>query len=559
MAENKTKQGLLSRLYHGLKPSDQNGVNELPENGVYDDPSALRDILDDSKDDNAGAETSPLITPFPSLRSEGYVLFDQMALDPTIDSALKMHVANALSAKTDTGEILFIQSKGDTDNKIVEDLRNTVGKWLNDHGESVAYQTAKYGINYVRPYMEQGKGIVHIRYDHYTHPAFIKQYERAGLPCGFTSKYNRSLERDGVLKLMVPWRYVAFKIPNWGNQGNNYIEPLRISPLEFDIDDDDFMNEEPIESQDYGSSLIRTAHDPWTDLNEATIALTQSRQNSAKRDRFITIQTGNKNPALAAKFYNTIMTQLKRKLHLSSRRSALRGSLSTIDNHVLPVPADGSGSVNIQTEQSEVNISAIEDVNFHINRLASALGADKSLLGFTDDMSGGLGDGGWFTQSMIAAIKANQIRRAIKIGAEKLCELHVLMKWGKVYTEADKPWRLEFNSLNNALEREEATARESRANFATTVLTVMQMLDPEMNKFDFEKTSNWLFTDVMRVSEDTFKGIVKAIKNTENGDAGEVGNVLDSVMSDIPAESAKEIKSIVYGCIAELMETSSNE
>nr|WP_269154205.1 portal protein [Photobacterium carnosum] len=506
-------------------------------------------MLNDDNDDKSGIETNTLITPFPCNRTEGYVVFDNMALDPTIDSALKMHVANALSAKTDTGEILFIQSAKNADDKIVTDLRNTIGKWLNENIESIAYQTAKYGINYVRPYMDQGKGIVHIRYDHYTHPAYITQYERAGLPCGFTSKYQRVLEREGIIKLMVPWRYVAFKIPKWGD-GNNYVEPLRINPLTFDIDDDDFMNEEPIESQDYGSSLIRTAFDPWTDLNESTLSLNQSRQNAAKRDRFITIQTGNKNPALAAKYYNTIMTQLKRKLHLSSRRSALRGHISTIDNHVLPVPADGSGSLNIQTEQSEVNISAIEDVNFHINRLCSALGADKSLLGFTDDMSGGLGEGGWWTQSMIAAIKANQIRRAIKIGSERLCELHVLMKWGKVYTEADKPWRLEFNSLNNVLEREEATARDSRANFATTVLTVMQMLDPEMNKFDFNQTANWLFTDVMRVNEDTFKGLIKAI---DSGNKKEINDVLDSVSN---TSDKNELESMIYNCIANLMETS---
>ncbi|SKA52922.1 portal protein [Photobacterium toruni] len=547
MTATTKKQSLLSRLYLGLKSSDQEAVNELPANSSYYDPSGIHHLLDDD-DDKSGIETNTLITPFPCNRTEGYVVFDRMANDPTIDSALKMHVANALSAKTDTSEILFIQSTKNADDKIVSDLRNTIGKWLNENIESIAYQTAKYGINYVRPYMDQGKGIVHIRYDHYTHPAYVTQYERAGLPCGFTSKYQRVLEREGIIKLMVPWRYVAFKIPKWGD-GNNYVEPLRINPLAFDIDDDDFMNEEPIESQDYGSSLIRTAFDPWTDLNESTLSLNQSRQNAAKRDRFITIQTGNKNPALAAKYYNTIMTQLKRKLHLSSRRSALRGHISTIDNHVLPVPADGSGSLNIQTEQSEVNISAIEDVNFHINRLCSALGADKSLLGFTDDMSGGLGEGGWWTQSMIAAIKANQIRRAIKIGSERLCELHVLMKWGKIYTETDKPWRLEFNSLNNVLEREEATARDSRANFATTVLTMMQMLDPDMNKFDFNKTANWLFTDVLRVNEDTFKGLITAI---DSGNKDEINKVLDSV-SD--ASNRNELKSLIYGCIADLMET----
>ncbi len=548
MAENKKKRSLLSRLFHAMVDDDQNGHLELAESGFdYEDAGKVDELLG-KEGAHSESETEKLIEPFPRNRRAGYLRFEEMAVDPTIDSALKMHVANALSAKTDTGEILFIASTKDGgDDKIVKDLRNTVGRWLNDNAEAVAFQAAKYGLSYVRPYTEPQKGITHIRFDHYTHPAHIRCYERAGLLCGYTSKYQRSLEKKGMVELIEPWKFIPFKIPKWDGHGSTLIEPVRLNPLAFDINDDDYLNEEPIETQDYGSSLLRSAYDPWVDLNEAILSLNSARQNAAKRDRFITIQTGKKNPTLAAQYYNTILGALKRKLNLSAKRSAKRGHISTIDNHILPVTADGSGQVNIQTEQSDVNISHIEDVNFHVNRLCSALGVDKSLVGFTEDMAGGLGEGGWWTQSMVAAIKANLIRRAIKAGAERLCEIHVLMKWGKVYTESDKPWRIEFNSLNNVLEREEATARESRINFAVSVVTLMQMLDPELNKFNFKQTSNWLFTDVLRVNEETFKQLIEAAKE---GDKDEVDKVLDSVSDP---DSHNQLKTMIYSCIAELM------
>lgn len=51
-----------------------------------------------------------------------------------------------------------------------------------------------------------------------------------------------------------------------------------------------------------------------------------------------------------------------------------------------------------------------------MKRLGGALGVDPSLLGFGDMLSGGLGDGGFFRVSVLAAVKANLIRAAIRDG-----------------------------------------------------------------------------------------------------------------------------------------------
>jgi len=79
------------------------------------------------------------------------------------------------------------------------------------------------------------------------------------------------------------------------------------------------------------------------------------------------------------------------------------------------------------------DIQGIEDVTFHINRLGSAVGIDPSLLGFGEQLSGGLGDGGFFRVSILASIKAQMLRTAVKTGLERLFEIHVAYKYGKTF------------------------------------------------------------------------------------------------------------------------------
>lgn len=47
-----------------------------------------------------------------------------------------------------------------------------------------------YGTAFVRGYGEQGKGILNVRSDYYTHPRFIKKYEKAGQLAGFTTSHQ---------------------------------------------------------------------------------------------------------------------------------------------------------------------------------------------------------------------------------------------------------------------------------------------------------------------------------------------------------------------------------
>ena len=117
----------------------------------------------------------------PEDRSARYAVLRLMAKDPTIDSAVKMHIANALSARTDSGESVFISpTEGAEQDKIVDDLRATLMPFIRKDLNEWARKAAVYGSCFARVYGAQGIGIQNIRCDYYTHPRFIQKFEKGG-------------------------------------------------------------------------------------------------------------------------------------------------------------------------------------------------------------------------------------------------------------------------------------------------------------------------------------------------------------------------------------------
>ena len=77
------------------------------------------------------SEEAQLIRFLPKERLARYVALELMAEDPTIDSAIKMHMAHALSARSDSGQVISIESITDDKNPIANDLRDTLQEWVN--------------------------------------------------------------------------------------------------------------------------------------------------------------------------------------------------------------------------------------------------------------------------------------------------------------------------------------------------------------------------------------------------------------------------------------------
>lgn len=481
-------------------------------------------------DPEKGVKCSPdgnlLIRRMPIHRLQKYATLRAMAKDPTIDSALKMHISHALSTNSETGEIISIDTVDGSDHeKIVKDLRATFKPLLNANLEKWAYGAALMGWQPLRVYGEPGVGVTQVRHDYYTLPDFTSRFERVGNLAGFASSWQQLTGHErskGLLRLMPPWSFVEIKMPNWQLDHFNR-EPHRHNGDAFTIDSDDWEGEGYIESQDYGTSLVETAFEPWVDLQEAILSLNMSRKNAANVERLIGVQTGKLNPTKAAEYLNTIGGQMRKASQAQAQQSLRKGYVQTVWNHIIPIFSAGQGQLDISTLEGKPDIAEIEDIKFHINRLGSAVGVEPALLGFGEQMSGGLGDGGFFRMSVMAAMKANMLRTAVENMIQRLFEIHVAYKYGKVFTEGERPWQVRFHSLNTAIAREQAEQAEQQVQFATSVTSLVQMIDPMMGSVKIDEFQNWLFTDLMKVDEEKAKKILAKVKQKNEGELDEGG------------------------------------
>lgn len=428
------------------------------------------------------AEEVPFKRVLPEDRGARYAILRFMAQDPTIDSAIKMHISNALSTTSNTAQSVFIREReyGKTD-KIVAELRAVLMPIIERNLSEWARKAAVYGACFARIYGRRGVGLENVRCDYYTHPARVQKFEKAGRLAGFTTTFQNTSVHSHHLQLLPPWTFVGFEIPEW--EDYEYQEPINVSGNPVDLAVDDPAFEGLVESQEYGTSLIATAYGPWMDLLDAVCSLKMSRRNAARLERIIGVNTGRLDPRRASQYLQEIATRILNASNDVQNQSYLRGKVQTVINHLIPNFAE-KGSIQVDTVQGTPDINGVEDVLFHIKRLGSAIGVDPALLGFGDFLSGGMGDGGFFRISLMAATKADMLRRAIKNGVERLCEIHVALKYGKVFLPDDKPWEIGFNALSTAIEREERETMEASANLAGSLAGVFATVDQDFSTID---------------------------------------------------------------------------
>ena len=107
---------------------------------------------------------------------------------------------------------------------------------------------------------------------------------------------------------------------------------------------------------------------------------------------------------------------------------------------------------------------SIEDVLLHARLLSGALGVDLSMLGFADQLSGGLGEGGFFRVSAQAAERARVIRVALAEFFNHVIDIHTMRRYGVVFSPTERPWVINFFGSISALESEKQRTRADSMN-----------------------------------------------------------------------------------------------
>lgn len=454
----------------------------------------------------------------PSDRFAKYALVQDMVCDPVLSGALDMHISHALSVDSQTGNILEITAKTKEFKDLAASLQSELGLLINQGLPSWCKLMAAFGVHYIRPYADDKRGVFDIESSYYTMAQQIREYVRGGQCAGFTSEYLKESVNGGEVRLVEPWQLVALRVPYW--QPNIYLEPFNPTGRQYSLYDD-LHRRTPIETQDYGTSFLEFAYPAWCDLSDSIRSLKGSRYNASRIDRFIALGMDNLDPARAAQYLNMVGTQLRKDLEAAYRKGRTKGLIPSVWNTMVPNLSGSKGGVSIDTQTISPDIQHIEDVMFHLKRMSAGLGIDVSMLGWGDLMSGGLGDGGFFRTSIQAAIRANWLRVGVVNAVNRLIDIHMAYKYGKVFPAGTaRPIEIKFHSLNTAVEQEQSEATEIRTAYATALATLLDTIE-NGRLAESDTFKRLVLTDIVRVDSDKSEQIIKDLAGAAKAAGGD--------------------------------------
>lgn len=512
-----SKESVIARLLRKILPaapkSDRLGLNGVPLSGssAVIQRTGLNYYSSDTGKDaqlsSAGDQVSVNAT-LPLERLMRYAELEKMANSPTISAILAIHISNALSVDKKSGRSFNLVPKDISDTstqKLCDDLMNELGTKLHEGLPSWALVMAIFGVCYVRPHCEEGKGIVSFENSFYTLPHFVQEFVRGSQLAGFTGDYLLNPANKQRVMAM-PWDLISMKAPFFvpnrsvmptgsGYTAFSLLTPIAEAPL--------------VETQNYGTSFLMNCYEPWLNLQDALRALKATRNNAAKIDRLIAVAMGNLDPVNGARFINNLGQHMKRNQDAIAARSHNSNTQPSVLNHFIPVNGDGKGAITIDTQQTPSDINGIEDVMFHLRQLCAAGGVDATMLGWADQMSGGLGEGGWLSTAIQAAQRAEWIRMAAEAFILRASDIHLAWKTGKVYPAEDRPYQVEFNSLNTAIQETELAEQDGRANFISVVVTILDQIVQNPKLENSSTLMQYLFGEQMKLPADTIDKIFK--------------------------------------------------
>ncbi|ELA6667898.1 phage portal protein [Vibrio parahaemolyticus] len=554
MSQNKASIGLAAALKQAFPFFNENDDKESGisfESGAGYTGSPFHD-RDNQLDESNGALTNDgrkssdrfFLHKLPKDRFMLYPILKEMAEDSTIDAALNLHLGHALSVSNDHGMAVYLHPTDEKYAEYVGRLNRELLAPINDNLMNWTYSTLVYGVNYVRPYTQEGVGITHFEANYYTLPNQIREYERSGELAGFTAEYLQTRANGEQVRLAEPWALIPLKMPIW--RPDMDLPPVNYTGQRYSLYDDAYSRL-PIETQNYGTSILLTCFEAWSMLRQSIAALGASRVNASLIDRMVAVNTDGLDAAGAAEYINMVADQMKQDRQEVVDRSRKLGFIPTVINTLLPFMGGAKGGLQIDTFTTDPNISHIEDIMFHLKRLAGTLGVDPSMLGFGDLLSGGLGEGGFFRASIQSALRANQIRAAVVKFVKRAIDIHTIYRDGKVWSDNDMPFEIRFNSLNTAIEQEKADAMESQANYATMLATVLDLIEQSpIGKS--EKLKNHLYTSVIGLDSELAKEVISELA----AQVSKNDKMMESIGMTDQSEAERFVRDVVLDLLTEI-------
>lgn len=462
-----------------------------------------------------GARSRPII----------YEKWSMMEGDPIVSTALMLLVTSALGGHETSGDIVFIEKTAEAKKDkrlaaIADEIAADLAPIFNRVAFQIAYTGAAFGDAYARIYAD-GRGVIDLHADEMLRPPLVQPFERGSRTVGYLVYIGeRNKERLDVSQV------ARMKMPRtqWVPQYGIVEKSLHQAITEDDID------QLPVIPSMAGGSLLYSAEEPYDNLIASLLGLVGQRWMDSIDEQMIGVNLDSMTLEQQERFMESVKGMFQSsKLRAEQAVKTGRPVMERI-RHILPVFNEKQlttvGPTNGGQPGRAATIS-IEDVMLHARLLSGALGVDLSMLGFADQLSGGLGEGGFFRVSAQAAERARIIRVALSEFFNHVIDIHTMRRYGVVFDAKERPWEINFFGSISALEAEKQRTRSDSMNAGMLLVQSMQMMK-ELGAS--KEIMGHFLSKTMILDEDQAKlyaAIVDA-KPPEDGGGGFGGGQMDS-------------------------------
>ncbi|MEO4184552.1 hypothetical protein ABH305_01665 [Acinetobacter pittii] len=391
-----------------------------------------------------------------------------MQHDPTIAAALNLHVTAALGGHESRGDVVFMTPaanirNGGNNAKRLRELVQKEAQFLTPLFNEIAYPMARYGFaygdSYARIYGHKGFGLTQIMCNEYTEAPLIQAYEQGGRTVGFHVLEKDENEQRLITKL-TNMQMCRMKMPRYAP-----VPQFRIGQFVHQrmLAEND-INKLPIVPAEVGGSILYDAEEPWANVQLILQALNSQQIADSVEQGFLTIDVSGMPPEQRAKYRKGLTKMLQK--HKNNIRDALQGGEAIWSKawHVLPVWGDKQ-VLNAVGDLSKRGAPLSTDaLMVNVRRMCGAIGMDMALLGWAEQLAGGLGDGAAFHTSAQIGQKSIHIRTSLTKALNHAANLHFGYKYGYMFQPHEIPWKFEFYSDISAASTEALTNKQTRSN-----------------------------------------------------------------------------------------------
>jgi len=451
--------------------------------------------------------------------------------DAIVSAACRLLVTAALGGHETNGDMVFIEPTPDAKknkrlSEVVEDITKTLSRKLNRIAFQMAYTGVIYGDSYARIYWQDKEGVVDIESDEMVRPQLIQPFEQGGRTIGYAvSLGEQNFERMDITQIARLKMARTQWIPQHGVVEKSYKCEI--------TNNDEFSL--PVMPSMVGGSLLYNAEVPYDNLVASILGMVGQRWIDSIDEQMITVNMESMNIDQQKKFLESMKQMLLRSKEYAEQAVVGGHPIMERVRHIVPVYQEKQlmqiQPVNAGGSGRAANIS-IDDIMFHARLLAGALGVDLSMLGFADQLAGGLGEGGFFRTSAQAAENGRIIRNALTDFFNSIIDIHTLKKYGVVFNEGDRPWTINFYGTISALESERQRTKGDAMNAgAILVQTIQQLKELGATREIAEE----FLTKQMQLDADEAKLYAGVVETAGGDDAGGgFGGGNDSAFGDEP-------------------------